>query len=151
MTQPHPYGFVHQTQLVRDQKHSAFWIIGAWVLALVSFGYMLPWAIAASRGKSNHLAIGLLNLFLGWTFIGWVVALIMACGAHQAGAVQVASVPVQFAPQQNVSTWGQPQVTATPMPQQLPPPGWYPSPDAPGQQAWWDGKTWTTGRQAIGG
>ena len=28
------------------------------------------------RGKSNTFAILLLNLFLGWTFIGWIVALV---------------------------------------------------------------------------
>lgn len=28
------------------------------------------------RGKSNTFAILLLNFFLGWTFIGWIVALI---------------------------------------------------------------------------
>lgn len=55
----------------------------AWVIAVLTFGYMLPWAIAATRGKSNTGAIGWLNLLLGWTFIGWVVALVMACGSHQ--------------------------------------------------------------------
>jgi hypothetical protein len=55
----------------------------AWVVALITLGYMLPWAIAASRGKSNAGAIGLLNFLLGWTVVGWVIALVMACTAHQ--------------------------------------------------------------------
>lgn len=55
----------------------------AWIATVFSVGYMLPWAIAASRGKSNSGAIGWLTLLLGWTLIGWVAALIMACGAHQ--------------------------------------------------------------------
>jgi hypothetical protein len=55
----------------------------AWVLAVLSLGYFLPWAVAATRGKSNAGAIGWLNLLLGWTFIGWVAALVMACTAHQ--------------------------------------------------------------------
>ncbi len=38
--------------------------------------YFLPAIIASSRKKSNRLAIILLNVFLGWTFIGWVAALI---------------------------------------------------------------------------
>lgn len=44
---------------------------------------MLPWAVAATRGKSNATAVALINLLLGWTLIGWIVALVMACGAHQ--------------------------------------------------------------------
>lgn len=44
------------------------------VISLIS--YFLPTIIAMFRGKSNTFAILLLNLFLGWTFIGWIVALI---------------------------------------------------------------------------
>ena len=38
--------------------------------------YFLPTIVAARRNHHNVGAIGLLNLFLGWTFIGWVLALI---------------------------------------------------------------------------
>lgn len=55
----------------------------AWAAAVLTFAYFLPWAIAATRGKSNSLAIALVNLLLGWTIIGWVVALVMSCGSHQ--------------------------------------------------------------------
>ena len=61
----------------------------AGALAIVTLGYMLPWAIAATRGKSNAGAIGWINLLLGWTGIGWIVALVMACTAHQSSAVIV--------------------------------------------------------------
>ena len=44
------------------------------ILSLIS--YFLPTVIAMLRGKSNTFAILLLNLFLGWTFIGWIVALV---------------------------------------------------------------------------
>ena len=37
--------------------------------------YFLPSIIALARGKRDILAIFLLNLFLGWSVIGWVVAL----------------------------------------------------------------------------
>jgi hypothetical protein len=40
--------------------------------------YFLPSIIALARGKRDLLAIFLLNLFLGWSVIGWVVALIWA-------------------------------------------------------------------------
>jgi len=38
--------------------------------------YFIPSIIAFARHKSNKLAIFLLNLLVGWTFIGWVVALV---------------------------------------------------------------------------
>ena len=40
--------------------------------------YFLPTIIALIRGHRNTLAIFLLNFFLGWTFIGWVVSLVWA-------------------------------------------------------------------------
>jgi hypothetical protein len=40
--------------------------------------YFLPSLIAAARHTHNAAGIFLLNLFLGWTGIGWVVALIIA-------------------------------------------------------------------------
>ena len=66
-----------------DQSSKPIQTILSWIIALLTLGYMLPWAIAATRGKSNSGAIGLLNLLLGWTMIGWVIALVMACTAHQ--------------------------------------------------------------------
>ena len=36
--------------------------------------YFLPTIVG--RKKKNVMAIGVLNFFLGWTFIGWIVALI---------------------------------------------------------------------------
>ena len=38
--------------------------------------YFLPTIIAAVRGHRQAVAIFLLNLFLGWTLIGWVGALV---------------------------------------------------------------------------
>jgi cytochrome c biogenesis protein CcdA len=38
--------------------------------------YFLPSIIAGSRRHHNLAAIVLLNAFLGWTFIGWVAALV---------------------------------------------------------------------------
>ena len=84
---------------------------------------MLPWAIAVSRGKSNISGVGQVNLLTGWTFIGWIVALVMACGSHQ-----VTKVP-----------WVQQQ----PTPQGSPPPGFYPSPNGSGGQTYWNGQVWT--------
>jgi hypothetical protein len=40
--------------------------------------YFLPFLIAFIRSHIDSLAIFVLNLFLGWTFFGWVVALVWA-------------------------------------------------------------------------
>jgi len=40
--------------------------------------YFLPSIIALARSKRDILAIFLLNLFLGWSIIGWIVALVWA-------------------------------------------------------------------------
>lgn len=45
--------------------------------------YFLPAFIALLRGHHNGFAIFLTNLLLGWTFIGWVVALIWSVTASQ--------------------------------------------------------------------
>ncbi len=46
------------------------------VLSLVTLLYLLPTSIAIARKRSNTGAIFVLNLFLGWTLVGWVVALV---------------------------------------------------------------------------
>jgi hypothetical protein len=40
--------------------------------------YFLPAIIAAARHTHNSMGILFLNLFLGWTLIGWVIAFMMA-------------------------------------------------------------------------
>jgi len=40
---------------------------------------LTPSLVAGARHHHNGLAIFMLNLLLGWTVIGWVVALIWAC------------------------------------------------------------------------
>jgi uncharacterized membrane protein YhaH (DUF805 family) len=40
--------------------------------------YFLPWFVAQARRHHNTLAIFMLDLFLGWTFLGWVIALVWA-------------------------------------------------------------------------
>jgi hypothetical protein len=49
-------------------------------MELVLFGlYMIPTIIAAIRNHNNAVALGVVNFFLGWTFIGWVLCLAWAC------------------------------------------------------------------------
>jgi hypothetical protein len=40
--------------------------------------YFLPSLIAAARQTHNAVGVFLLNLFLGWTGIGWIIAFIIA-------------------------------------------------------------------------
>lgn len=48
------------------------------VFLVLAFIYFLPGIVATLRGHPNALAIWVLNVFLGWTFIGWVIALVWA-------------------------------------------------------------------------
>jgi hypothetical protein len=41
--------------------------------------YFLPAIVAVTRKVRHQASVVVINLFLGWTFIGWVVALAMAC------------------------------------------------------------------------
>ena len=40
--------------------------------------YFLPSIIAAAKSKRDLVSIFVLNLLLGWTAIGWVIALVWA-------------------------------------------------------------------------
>ncbi|MDQ2754001.1 MAG: superinfection immunity protein [Actinomycetota bacterium] len=62
-----------------DRRDKSTQAVIAWILTVLTLFYFSPWAIAATRGKSNSGMIGLLNFLLGWTLIGWIVALVMAC------------------------------------------------------------------------
>jgi hypothetical protein len=53
-------------------------VIAARVGAVLSLGYLAPWAIAAGRGRADSTRIAVINLLTGWTLIGWVAALDMA-------------------------------------------------------------------------
>lgn len=53
-------------------------VVFAWIIAFLTVGYMLPWAVAMSRGTRNRASVGWVNFLLGWTVIGWIVALVMA-------------------------------------------------------------------------
>jgi hypothetical protein len=46
--------------------------------ALFLFMYFLPAIVASSRKHNNATAIGVLNLFLGWTMIGWIGSMVWA-------------------------------------------------------------------------
>lgn len=43
--------------------------------------YFLPLVIAHRRGHHQRVPIAALNILLGWTFLGWVIALIWSLSA----------------------------------------------------------------------
>ena len=52
------------------------------IVAIVTVGYMLPWAIAAVRDVP-HWSTFWVNLLLGWTLVGWIIALVMSLRAQR--------------------------------------------------------------------
>jgi hypothetical protein len=40
--------------------------------------YFIPAFVGFGRAHQHKASIAVLNLFLGWTFVGWVVALVWA-------------------------------------------------------------------------
>ena len=57
-------------------------------LALCVF-YWLPTIVAIARHTHSALGVAALNFFLGWTGIGWFLALMWALAAHPAQQVIV--------------------------------------------------------------
>jgi hypothetical protein len=49
---------------------------GVSLFLLFLCAYMMPTIIALSRHHRNRNAIAILDLFLGWTFVGWVIAFV---------------------------------------------------------------------------
>jgi len=80
--------------------------------------YFLPALIAAQKKHHNASAICLLNLFLGWTCIGWIAALVWSATSPpptqlppQYPPYYQHQLPPQYAqqqpPQQQVGPWNQ--------------------------------------------
>jgi hypothetical protein len=61
--------------------------------------YFLPTIIGASRHKTNLVGIFLVNFFLGWSVIGWVVALVWAVSTERVDHMAYApGIPVPPGP-----------------------------------------------------
>jgi len=45
------------------------------LLFVIAFLYSTPTIVASLRNHNQTAAIAVLNIFLGWTFVGWVVSL----------------------------------------------------------------------------
>ncbi|MBU3606743.1 superinfection immunity protein [Polynucleobacter sp. MWH-Creno-3A4] len=58
-------------------------LLFAILISVLSLFYFLPFAIAFNKKRANTGAIFALNLFLGWSLIGWVLALVWALKEEQ--------------------------------------------------------------------
>lgn len=71
------------SRIVSDAQSRPVSTVVAVVVAVLTGGYMLPWAIAAFRGTRNAWTVFWVNLLLGWTIVGWIVALVMSLQEHR--------------------------------------------------------------------
>ena len=76
----------HRAEQVERERAAASAVIWSairvWLIWMII--YFIPTIIAMIRKKTNTRAILALNLFLGWTFVGWVVALVWALSVDAA-------------------------------------------------------------------
>jgi hypothetical protein len=54
------------------------------ILAAGIVAYFLPAMVAALLGHRHFAGITILNIFLGWTLVGWVIALVWAVTSPKA-------------------------------------------------------------------
>lgn len=67
----------------------------AGVLVIIVIGlYFIPTVVAAVRKVPNVGSVAVINVFLGWSLIGWVVALAMASRSQPLSGVNQAQVTV---------------------------------------------------------
>ena len=121
--------------------------------------YFLPTIIAGSRHHHQVGAVFAINLLLGWTLIGWAVALAMGMSAKRQPPVIIQQIVggavAQTALQPSPQAMEQPGTQAVSLPAPSapadqpmapptgPPAGWYSDPQTPGQMRRWDGTEWT--------
>jgi hypothetical protein len=66
-------------------------LLGFFFFPFFGFGfflYFLPTIVALMRERHDKLSIFLLNFFLGWSIVGWVISLIWACKSQRVVYVQ---------------------------------------------------------------
>jgi hypothetical protein len=73
--------------------HFSIW---HWVVALLALlVYFMPTFIAHRRAHPRKIPILLVNLFLGWTGIGWIAALIWALRSYGGSGRLIWTSPAQ--------------------------------------------------------
>lgn len=67
-------------------------------LILLGVLYFLPWIVAYQRDHHQCNSIALLNLFLGWTLLGWVISLVWSVSAVYSEPAPATEVATSAAP-----------------------------------------------------
>lgn len=47
--------------------------------------YLLPWIVASQRDSRHQGSVAVINILLGWTLVGWVVAMAIALAGRPPG------------------------------------------------------------------
>jgi hypothetical protein len=79
---------------------------GGGALLVIAVLYFLPLLIALGRKVPNQGSVAVVNILLGWTLIGWVIALAMAARSVPAPVQQVQVGPAPEATDQAVRKSG---------------------------------------------
>lgn len=84
--------------MIASAHHAAGTSAGATILGIVLVlaalvMYWLPTIIAAIRHVPHIGSVAVVDAFLGWTVIGWVVALSMACRSRRTEVVPMVQQP----------------------------------------------------------
>lgn len=109
---------------------AGIFIIVVWLIVAIFAAalYFVPTIIAGMRHHPQTVAIGALNFLLGWTFLGWLGALVW-CLTNTTHQVMV------------VNQWSPVGYSTPPPPPAQARPGWYPDPS--GRTRYWSGTAWT--------
>jgi Superinfection immunity protein len=75
-------------------------LLGLGLLVAAIAIYFLPTIIAFERGHAQRGMVAVIDIFLGWTLVGWVVALAIACSATASAAAMSPVRPPVPAPVQ---------------------------------------------------
>jgi Superinfection immunity protein len=108
--------------------------VGVIFLLILLGAYFIPGIVASVRHVPNQASVWIINIFLGWTLVGWVVALAMAARSQLTAQQVIVQQGWQPGPG---------------MPGQAPPPGFQPYDPQQPQQPWGQAQPqqpWTQGQ-----
>lgn len=74
------------------------YLLGIVIFALIVGCYVSPTVVAGIRHVPDFGSVLVINLLLGWTFIGWVAALAMALRSTRRPPVQVVTHQAVYGP-----------------------------------------------------